>query len=349
MMGLLVSLLTGCASGQSRATAAAAPAPVTDDGAWSRYVAKFVRPEGRVVDTANAGVSHSEGQGYGMLLAESFGDRAQFDKLWAWTQKNLQVRKDHLLAWRWRPSNGADKGAVDDMNNASDGDVLVAWALLRAAARWGDGRYATPAGLMLADLRAKAVRPTRFGPVLLPGLEGFVHDPIVTLNPAYWVFPAFEYFGQHDDPTWNAVARTGWTLLDQAKFGAHKLPPDWLLVGSDLRVADQMSPYFGYDAMRVPLYVLWSHDAPAHEKSAIAGIRAYWSSLSRVDQIPARVNLLNDGTDSNPLPVGVQRIARWTIDGDPGARVSAADLDRMLYYDASLALLSEFAFAETGR
>jgi hypothetical protein len=110
-----------------------------------------------------------------------------------------------------------------------------------------------------------------------------------------------------------------------------------------------MSPYYGYDAMRVPLYVLWSRDAAAHEKTAIAGIRTYWSSMSGVDQIPARVNLLDNSTDSNPLPVGVQRIARWTIDGDPGARVDAADIDRMLYYDASLALLSEFAFAEAGR
>lgn len=346
LMGLLMSLLMSCTSGGPRATAATA---ASDNGAWSRYIEKFIRPEGRVVDTANAGVSHSEGQGYGMLLAESFGDRAQFDKMWGWTQKNLQIRKDRLLAWRWRPSNGADRGAVDDMNNASDGDVLVAWALMRATDRWSDERYATAARQILADLRAKAVRPTRFGPVLLPGLEGFVHDPTVTLNPAYWVFPAFEYFGQHDDPTWNALARTGWTLLEQAKFGAHKLPPDWLLVGSDLKVAENMSPHFGYDAMRVPLYVLWSRDAATHEKTAISGIRTYWSSLSGVDQIPARVNLINDSTDSNPLPVGVQRIAKWTIDDNPGARVTASDLDRMLYYDASLALLSEFAFAEAGR
>lgn len=340
LMGLLVSLLTSCAPGQPLATG--------DSSTWSRYVAKYVRPEGRVVDTANQGVSHSEGQGYGMLIAESFGDRQQFDKLWSWTQRNLQVRQDKLLAWRWRPSSG-ERGAVDDMNNASDGEVLVAWALYRAADRWNEPRYAAAAKEMLADLRAKAIRPTRFGPVLLPGVDGFVHDQTVTLNLAYWVFPAFETLAERDDPIWNALARTGWTLLRQAKFGAHDLPPDWLLVGSNLQVAERMTPYFGYDAMRIPLYVLWSRDAPAHEKEALSGIRSYWSGASSVEQIPARVNLLTGATDTNPLPVGVQRIARWTISGDPGPAVDAAMLDRMLYYDASLALLSEVAFREAGR
>ena len=38
-------------------------------GEWRAYLAKFVTPDGRVVDNANGGVSHSEGQGYGLLFA----------------------------------------------------------------------------------------------------------------------------------------------------------------------------------------------------------------------------------------------------------------------------------------
>ena len=40
-----------------------------DPEAWRAYKAHFVTEAGRVVDTANKGISHSEGQGYGMLLA----------------------------------------------------------------------------------------------------------------------------------------------------------------------------------------------------------------------------------------------------------------------------------------
>src|SRR5487761_2690925 len=59
---------------------------------WQDWSKRFVRPSGRVVDTGNHGISHSEGQGYGMLLAVAAGDRPAFDRLWAWTRANLQIR-----------------------------------------------------------------------------------------------------------------------------------------------------------------------------------------------------------------------------------------------------------------
>jgi len=37
--------------------------------ACGTYQSKFISPEGRVIDDANGGISHSEGQGYGMLIA----------------------------------------------------------------------------------------------------------------------------------------------------------------------------------------------------------------------------------------------------------------------------------------
>ena len=180
-------------------------------------------------------------------------------------------------------------------------------------------------------------------------MDGFVHDPTVTLNLAYWVFPAFEYLGQHDDPMWNGIARTGWTLLDQAKFGAHKLPPDWL-------PGRQRPQGRGEDDA-----LLWlrcdAHPALRAVVARCGGAPADGTlrhpHLLGVDvrrrPIPARVNLIDDTADSNPLPVGMQTIATWTIDGQPGPKADAADLDRMLYYDASLALLTEIAFAEAGR
>src|SRR5436309_1896309 len=42
--------------------------------AWRSYKARFVTDQGRVVDTANGRISHSESQGYGMLLAVAAGD-----------------------------------------------------------------------------------------------------------------------------------------------------------------------------------------------------------------------------------------------------------------------------------
>ncbi|STT00045.1 endoglucanase [Klebsiella pneumoniae] len=39
------------------------------DTAWERYKARFMMPDGRIIDTANGNVSHTEGQGFAMLLA----------------------------------------------------------------------------------------------------------------------------------------------------------------------------------------------------------------------------------------------------------------------------------------
>ena len=54
---------------------------------WQQYKAKFIDPSGRVIDNANGGISHSEGQGYSMLLAERFGDKDAFANAWLWTQR----------------------------------------------------------------------------------------------------------------------------------------------------------------------------------------------------------------------------------------------------------------------
>jgi endoglucanase len=54
-----------------------------------------VTEAGRVVDTAKGLISHSEGQGYGLLLAVAAGDRSTFDRIWGWTRANLAVRKDN--------------------------------------------------------------------------------------------------------------------------------------------------------------------------------------------------------------------------------------------------------------
>lgn len=110
----------------------AQPGPVAAE--WAKYRDRFVTAEGRVLDTGNKEVSHTEGQGWAMLFAEAAGDRASFDKLWQWTRDNLQRRDNALFSWRFDPADG--KAPVADPNDASDGDILIAWALIRAGNRW---------------------------------------------------------------------------------------------------------------------------------------------------------------------------------------------------------------------
>jgi len=91
--------------------------------AWETYKSRFLMPDGRIIDTANNNISHSEGQGFSMLIAVSNNDQQTFDKLWQWTQKTLKNKDNGLFYWRYNP---AEANPVSDKNNASDGDTLIA-------------------------------------------------------------------------------------------------------------------------------------------------------------------------------------------------------------------------------
>ncbi len=64
--------------------------------AWESYKARFL-PDGRIVDTGNGDVSHTEGQGFAMLMAVANDDKATFDKLWHWTNSTLKNKENGLF------------------------------------------------------------------------------------------------------------------------------------------------------------------------------------------------------------------------------------------------------------
>ncbi len=232
-----------------------------DAEAWRQYTARFVSPAGRVVDTANKAISHSEGQGYGMLLAVAAGDRSTFDLIWGWTRANLMVRDDELIAWRWEPNA---RPAVADMNDASDGDILVAWALAEAADAWGVEPYRIAGRRIAVEVGRKLiVSHTKDGAVLLPGVAGFAAEdrpdgPVVNLS--YWVFPAFARLPLvAPDIDWAGLSRDGLELVKQTHFGPAALPTEWVsLHDAAPRPADGFPQRFSYNSIRIPLYIAWA-------------------------------------------------------------------------------------------
>ena len=160
---------------------------------WQAYKQRFISSDGRLIDDSAESVSHSEGQGYAMLLAAFAGDSQTFASLWAWTQVNLYIRADGLAAWRWRPQ---DNPYVLDRNNAADGDLLIAWALAEAGRRWKNPVYVAQAHKNALSIGRLATYDSSLGRTLSPGVAGFGpkdsdDGPIV--NPSYWVFPCLLY------------------------------------------------------------------------------------------------------------------------------------------------------------
>jgi endo-1,4-beta-D-glucanase Y len=258
-MVLILALLAAFRT--TAATGAVGPATLLADG-WRQYKERFVTSEGRVVDNANGGISHSEGQGYAMLIAERLDDRPTFEAIWQWTQGNLLVRGDGLAAWRWTPQ----APHVADHNNATDGDLLLAWALAEAGDKWHVTEYRQSARQIVEALAANVVISSGFGPILLPASTGFAAKdqpdaPVVNLS--YWIFPAFKHLHAVSDAIdWDALVATGKTLIGLSRFGPRRLPTNWISLAATQPAPAQSFPaVFGYDAVRIPFYLAWGQPA----------------------------------------------------------------------------------------
>jgi endo-1,4-beta-D-glucanase Y len=314
---------------------------------WKTYKTNFLAPEGRIIDTGNHGISHSEGQGYGMLLAESQGDRETFELLRNWTFKNLSRPKDHLFSWRWNPDKGG--GQVDDLNDATDGDLLIAWALARAGEHWQNSAWLDSARTIAQDIRTKLVRKSDYGLVLLPGELGFARSDGYIVNLSYWIFPAFRALNKiNTSGVWRELEISGLSLLRKARFGSWMLPPDWLLVeGAKLRLAPGFPPTYGYNAVRIPLYQAWG----GITKGFYYENFRHYASANGGD--PAATVTLETGeltkTAAAPGMLAIYQLIAGTGDLDP--TMLSAPYKEIApgesYFSASLGLLSDLAARES--
>jgi endoglucanase len=339
LFALLLGLAGPSGADASTGSADAEPSACTS---WSSFKTRFIAASGRVVDTANGDISHSEGQGYALILAAAHGDTEAFARVYGWTHRHLMLRDDGLLVWKWSPETAAH---YPDANSAGDGDLLVAYGLLLGGDRFDAPAY-TQAGERLAHaIKTHLVRAVGPYTVLLPGPKGFVQDDgSVFVNPSYWVFPALERIARHTgDPVWRDLDRSGRDLLRTARFGAWDLPPDWLALSASglasLPPAERWAPVFGYNAMRVPLYLAWA-DAPM-EADLLKPFRAFWAAETRGEGEPVVWDLVADEARERWPNPAVRAIRDLIADPrGPAGPGPAAPPATTHYYEAVLVLLA---------
>jgi hypothetical protein len=66
---------------------------------WDAWKAAYMEPNGRVVDLMQGGASHSESQGYGLLLAATMQDAAAFDAITRTLHYPPHVLGTHFGIW----------------------------------------------------------------------------------------------------------------------------------------------------------------------------------------------------------------------------------------------------------
>jgi len=298
---------------------------------WQQYRQAFLSSDGRVMDTGNGNVSHSEGQGFALLLALAANDRRSFESMFNWTEANLVRSDSGLYAWRYHPSHTPP---VSDPNNATDGDVLIAWALLMAATKWNRDDYALRSQTLRAAILREVAVSHAGKRLLLPGRLGFSDDKGVVLNLSYYVWPALDAFARHE-PMWNDIISDGLDVLGRSGFGQWQLPTDWTQMAPDgtLAPAPDRPERFGYDAVRVPLYLLWSG-----RSRELATFRTYWRETEKAGGWPAWIDVSSGEVAPYAASEGMQSIAQLVLGRALTRKPASKD-----YYAESLRLLAHLA------
>ena len=316
-----------------------------DDSDWQSFKGRFLAQDGRIIDTGNNGISHSEGQSYGMLFAVAFNDQTTFDLIKAWTATNLTRPTDALHVWRYLP-NQTDH--TPDLNNATDGDLVIAMALNRAHGLWGRQEDGNAAAVLARTIRDKLITNAGSRLVLLPGINGFVRKTDVIINLSYCNFVAFQELSLIDpSPLWQVIGLDALALIEAARFGRWQLPPDWLSVplhGGEPGIASGWPPLFSYDAIRVPLNLTWARNLPV---SVDASLSSFWTTSAPYQ--PAWANLETNAVSSYAAPAGLVAVRNITL--ADSTQMGLPRLPRVPdcadYYSSALTLLSRIAWAES--
>ncbi|HEY8611213.1 MAG TPA: glycosyl hydrolase family 8 [Roseomonas sp.] len=314
---------------------------------WAMFRGRFVTKEGRVLDSGKGDETHTEGQGFGMLFAAEAGDVVTFDRILDWTRRYLRQSRTNLHAWRYR---GDAVDPVADRNNATDGDIMIAWALMRGADLFSRPALAREAALICRDILTHCTREVAGTLVLLPAVQGFEKRDHVVLNPSYYVFPALMEFEKLvPGPQWRRLIADGMAICRDARFGRWKLPADWIEFSREQsfqpRMASSWPTRFSWDALRVPLYLAWAKQV---DNPALRSCVEFWT-LPGQRTLPAWADLRSNTLAPYAGHAGVQAVAQFArATQDRSQRIQ--DLPRVAqatdYYGAALIMLSRIAWQE---
>lgn len=290
----LLAALAGCGQ-QSPAT--------MQQRVANAFFGKYVQSSGRVARLDQGDDSVSEGQAYGMLLAELTGRPATARRIWQWTRTHLQDGHG-LFAYHASPS-----GRVIGSQPASDADVLIAWALLRYQGEGAASLHA--AGRKVAD--AVLAREVTAGPHGMPVLTAgpWATGRPASLNPSYWSLPAFSALARlTQDPRWRQLAATAVILTGRLTQHGKLLPPDWAAMSGagDVRAepapgGTQAQTQYGLDAQRT---VAWFAASCGSQARALAG--RWWRLLAPAGR-PQAIALHPDGGVISAAPAPLPLVA----------------------------------------
>lgn len=306
---------------------------------WHRYLDDYVRPDGRVVDVEKGGVSHSEGQAYGMFLAVAANDPVTFQRIYSFTMAHMRGRSDRLVSWIYNPNYFP---RITDTNNATDGDIILAYSLTLAALKWDWPTYLQAANPIIDQIADELLVRKNGHWIVKPAAFGFgrEHEDGPVLNLSYYIYGAFLLFhAVTEDDRWLDAWRSGLELTERAVNLSGGFAPDWVTLNSQrwLSPANGFAPKSSYDAVRIPLYMALNGNVPSE---AFAPFHQMWNERNAGIPKDYHLQYRRKVTDMNDP--GYRAIAALAACAYAGERVprNLQTLQPTTYFATSLHLMS---------
>jgi len=259
---------------------------------WNEYKSLFIADDGRVIDRVNSDITHSESIGYALYLAIQNSDTQSFNKIHNWYQNNLKKNEFGLFGWKWGKDQDGSWHTLD-LNNASDGDIWIAYDNLLMFEKTKEAKYKQEAISLMQNIKKYLIMEQNGMLYLLPGKQGFVYDDTIEINLSYYIFFIFDRFEKYDNDTiWSRLKQDGIKLIYQSRFTPLQLNADWISIDKNTnKILPSKNNSFGYDALRIPFNILNS-DIPDKGK-LLEPYKNYVNSMKTASSIFGVTDLKN--------------------------------------------------------
>ena len=222
--------------------------------------------------------------------------------------------------------------------------------MIRAAGTLDRPDLIDRASSIARDLAAACIRPHPDGSgslLFAPAAAGFQRGDGLIVNPSYYMPLAMREIARVTGVTeFAACAADGEVLLEALSLRG--LIPDWIEVRADgLVPAEDMSDNSGYEALRVPLFAIWSGEGDSPTVSRTAAALA--AGMSDAGETPTVMDRLTGVVLESSPDDGYAAIAALAICAGSdriGANIPRFGV-RQPYYPATLHLMSLIAQLET--
>lgn len=256
--------------------------------------------DGKIVNTVNDlshGVVLSESQGYGMLITVLAANKQQdsekqFYDLYRY-YNNHKIKKTNLMSWRY--VQGTKNSQNDIMNNATDGDLYIAYALILASETWQNHKdlYENTAQNILKDiLKYNTNSATK---VLTVGNWANQTSKFYNIVRTSDIIPSFfdKFYVFSNNRAWLDIKKNMVTTLykssRQSKSG---LVPDFILVSNkgdvrpisydkNVQLNKHDSDYY-YNAFRIPFNLAQSSRRSQEETVVLNKLMSFFNSQQKI-------------------------------------------------------------------